>query len=152
EFFLEYQPIVLLNGGTIHGFEALLRWRRPQGVQKPADFVPIAEDTGLILPIGAWVLHEACRFAAGWSSPLAINVNCSAKQLREDDFFDYVSQVLKDTGLAPQRLTLELTESILLKNDQAQMARLARLKTMGVQLSIDDYGTGYSPLSYLKLY
>lgn len=152
ELFLEYQPIVNLTDGAIKGFEALLRWRRAGQIVSPAIFIPVAEEIGLIESIGAWVLREACRLAAAWPSSLTINVNCSAQQFREDSFADTLAEVLAETGLAAERLCLELTESIMLKGDDAQIARFARLNARGIRLSIDDYGTGYSSLVYLKRY
>lgn len=150
EFYLEYQPIYGLDDGLLVGFEALLRWRRRGRVIGPASFIAAAEETGIILPLGEWVLREACSTAAGWSAPLTVNVNFSARQLREPNFADSVAAVLRDTGLTPARLCLELTESMLLQGNETVDSKLVTLKALGVALSIDDYGTGYSSLAYLK--
>jgi diguanylate cyclase (GGDEF)-like protein/PAS domain S-box-containing protein len=152
EFYLEYQPIVSLHDNTILGFEALLRWNRAGVVVGPAEFIPVAEDAGLIERIGEWVLGEACRFAASWPVPAIISVNCSARQFREDKFVDIVNATLREHAFAPERLWLELTEGMLLKGDELQLARLRSLRALGVQLAVDDYGVGYSSLSYLKNY
>ncbi len=152
KLYLEYQPILRLDDGTLTAFEALLRWRRDGGTVAPTAFISIAEETGLILPIGAWVLQETCGAAAAWPAPLAVHVNASAQQFREDGFADTVAGALKASGLLPHRLCLELTESVLLQESGRQMERLARLAALGIRLSIDDYGTGYSSLSYIKRY
>jgi diguanylate cyclase (GGDEF)-like protein len=155
---LHYQPIVDLTTGRICGAEALLRWHHPQrGCVPPMVFVPIAEETGLIAPIGQWVLRQACREAAEWqrhAPPKAkggytINVNLSAGQLLSGDIVDDVRGVLAETGLPPHLLTMEITESVLMADDRAVSAQVAQLKTLGIRLAIDDFGTGYSGLSYL---
>ncbi len=155
ELFLHYQPQLDLASGAVVGMEALLRWRHPDlGLVSPARFIPLAEESGLIVPIGAWVLQEACRQAVAWQRaglpPLTVAVNMSAVQFRRGDVEQIVEQALADTGLAPQWLELELTESILLQNVESVLAMVQRLKRKGVRLSIDDFGTGYSSLSYLK--
>ncbi|WP_181885503.1 putative bifunctional diguanylate cyclase/phosphodiesterase [Trinickia dinghuensis] len=157
ELMLAYQPIVLLRDGTICGFEALLRWRHPaRGVIAPSTFLPVAEETGLIRPIGRWVLAEACRQIRLWQnefpreSPLSISVNMSASQLSEGDFVDHVEQVLKATGVPPASLKLELTESTAMVDTERTVALLHGLRALGVQISLDDFGTGYSSLSYLR--
>jgi len=150
ELFLEFQPICDFAGGAIEGFEALVRWQRDDEVVPPAAFVPFAEESGLIVPIGAWVLREACRQATAWPESISVSVNCSAVQFRDRGFFDTVRQALADTGLRPQRLRLELTESMMLHGDETRAERLAQLREIGVTLSVDDYGTGYSSLAYLK--
>ncbi len=155
EFVLHYQPQIDLSTGTVVGVEALIRWRHPElGMVPPARFIPVAEESGLIVPIGQWVLHEACRQAvvwhkAGWPH-LTVAVNLSALQFRRDDLAQSVNSALESSGIAPALLELELTESILISDTQAVMATVHRLKALGVQLSIDDFGTGYSSLSYLK--
>jgi diguanylate cyclase (GGDEF)-like protein/PAS domain S-box-containing protein len=156
ELRLHYQPIVVLQSGDIVGFEALVRWQHPQrGLLYPVDFIDIAEETGLIVPMGWWVLREACRQLRIWQSefaskaPLSINVNLSAKQLAQADVIEQVSQTLADTGLAPNHLKLEITESTLIESNQAIVATLNRIRDLGVHLCIDDFGTGYSSLSYL---
>jgi diguanylate cyclase (GGDEF)-like protein/PAS domain S-box-containing protein len=155
EFLLHYQPQIDLAAGTMIGAEALIRWQDPQnGLVSPAQFMPIAEESGLIVPIGRWVLREACRQVQAWldaglaAVPVAVNI--SAIEFRHKDFLAGVGLILKDTGLSPQYLELELTESILMQDAEASEATLHALKTMGVRLAIDDFGTGYSSLSYLK--
>ncbi|MCA1831670.1 MAG: EAL domain-containing protein [Actinobacteria bacterium] len=156
ELILHYQPIVELATGHITGVEALVRWKHPRrGLVSPADFIPLAEETGLIHPIGRWVLSEACRQTRLWQArfprvqPLAVNVNVSAKQLQAETLTDDVRAALQQSGLAPRSLTVEITESVLLDRDVA-MRRLAELRKIGVRVAIDDFGTGYSSLSYLN--
>ncbi len=155
EFVLHYQPIVNLDSGMITGAEALLRWTHPQwGVLPPARFVPIAEDSGLIVPIGRWVLREACTQAKRWIdaglAPVSIAVNISAIEFRQPNFIDGVRSVLSDTGLDANRLQLEITEGVLMRDAESSTETLRDLKNLGVQLALDDFGTGYSSLSYLK--
>jgi len=155
EFTLVYQPIVRLGGGRLSGVEALLRWQhRDRGTVEPAEFIPVAEETGLILPLGRWVLEQACAQAAAWnaisSSPMTMSVNVSGRQLQQPAFTAEVAQVLASTGLAPELLTLELTESVLMQDAEAAIAMLVDLKSLGVRLAIDDFGTGYSSLNYLR--
>ena len=154
QFHLLYQPIVDLASGAPVGLEALLRWNHPSWMIGPSEFVPFAEETGMIIPLGRWVLEEACRHtvaldATAAGAGLDISVNVSAVQLARADFADEVSAVLKATGLDPWRLVLELTESVLLEREGAPMTSLTRLHELGVRLAIDDFGTGYSSLSYL---
>src|SRR5438445_606306 len=156
ELRLVFQPIVRLETGNVHGFEALLRWHRPeQGVVLPAEFVPLAEQTGLILPVGAWVLREACRYARRWQDTLPaaaavrVSVNLSAKQLGHPGIVHEVRTALQDAGLAPSCLALEITESVLMANVESSAALLLQLRKLGVELHMDDFGTGYSSLSYL---
>lgn len=151
-----YQPIISLASGNIHGFEALLRWQHPQhGLLSPHAFVALAEETSLILPIGHWILEQACRQIKIWQQEfshlgkLSISVNLSAKQFSQGNLFQQVKQVLQETGLPGTHLKLEITESILLHNTEAVSDTLMRLKNMGVTACIDDFGTGYSSLSYL---
>jgi diguanylate cyclase (GGDEF)-like protein/PAS domain S-box-containing protein len=154
QFFLAYQPRV--NGaGDIVGAEALIRWKHPaEGIISPAHFIPVAEESGLIVPVGSWVLKTACAQAKSWQdrgiAPRVISVNLSAVQFRQKGFTDFVGATLRDTGLAPERLELEITESLLMQDADEALAVLAELKHMGISLSIDDFGTGYSSLSYLK--
>jgi diguanylate cyclase (GGDEF)-like protein/PAS domain S-box-containing protein len=155
ELFLEYQPQLNLATGRVIGAEALLRWRHPQlGLISPAKFIPIAENSGMIIPIGEWVLRTACTQARQWQEqglgPLPVAVNVSAVQFRQDRFLYVVSSILDETGLAPQSLELELTESLLLSTAEVMLSMMRQLKDMGVKLSIDDFGTGYSNLSYLR--
>ena len=155
EFSVLYQPKIDLGSGAIIGVEALLRWRHPQrGFIPPTEFVPIAEDTGLILPIGQWVLREACRQSREWLDdglprlPMAVNI--SALQFRGNDFVDSVQTVLNATSLDPLSLELEITESALMLHAESTVATLNALKALGVRLAVDDFGTGYSSLSYLR--
>ncbi len=155
EFVLHYQPKVDLRSGTIVGVEALIRWQHPTlGLLRPAQFVPVAEDCGLIVPIGRWVLREACRQAQSWLAaglpPITVAVNTSALEFRAKDFIESIRTTLKDTGLEPCYLELELTESILMQDAESAVAVLGELTDLGVTLAIDDFGTGYSSLSYLS--
>ncbi len=155
EFVLHYQPKINLETGAITGVEALLRWRHPErGLVPPALFVPIAEDCGLIVPIGRWVLHEACRQAQAWIdaglSPLPVAVNISAIELQGKEFLESVRTTLKETHLHPRHLELELTESVLMQDAGSTAATLTALKAMGARLAVDDFGAGYSSLSYLR--
>jgi len=150
QFELHYQPQVELGDGSLVGFEALLRWRHPEREVGPAEFIPVAEESGLILPLGEWVLRQACTEAAGWSRPLKVAVNLSPAQFKHRDLAGLVADVLEETRLDPDRLELEITESIILQDTKATLATLGRLKEMGVHISMDDFGTGYSSLSYLR--
>ena len=155
EFTLHYQPKINLKTGEITGAEALLRWTHPiRGPVSPAQFIPVAEDSGLILPIGRWVLREACNQARAWvDAGLRLGtmaVNVSAMEFRDDDFLDGVFTILKETGLDPPRLELELTESVLMKRAASTGTILKTLRDKGVKLAVDDFGTGYSSLSYLR--
>jgi len=155
EFLLHYQPKVNLDTGEITGVEALIRWQQPdRGLLQPAQFVPIAEDCGLIVQIGRWVLREACRQARAWQNaglpPLPIAVNVSAVEFREKGFVQGVRAILSETGLEARYLELELTEGVLMEDAESTAAVLQELKVMGVHLAVDDFGTGYSSLSYLR--
>jgi EAL domain-containing protein (putative c-di-GMP-specific phosphodiesterase class I) len=155
EFSLHYQPKVRLATGEITGAEALLRWNHPtRGSVSPANFIPVAEDCGLILPIGHWVLREACKQARAWLDaglPLgSVAVNISSMEFREDHFLENVFTTLSETGLDPRFLELELTESVLMKRVESAASVLKALRTRGVQIAVDDFGTGYSSLSYLR--
>ena len=150
-FSLDYQPIVLVASGAVIGFEALLRWDHPtRGALQPAEFVPVAEETGLIVALGAWALHEACREAATWPANLSIAVNVSAAQIQQPGLEQTVLLALGAAGLAAHRLELEITESVLVKDAEAAIACLQRLRSLGVRVALDDFGTGYSSLSYLR--
>ena len=150
ELELFYQPLMGTEENNPVGFEALLRWNHPiRGRISPAEFVPIAENTGLIKSIGEWVIREACRTAASWPAQLTIAVNLSAPQFDKDRIVDVVTSALAETGLAPHRLELEITESLLIERPDEVLATLMRLKEIGVSIAMDDFGTGYSSLSYL---
>ncbi|NEX18032.1 MAG: hypothetical protein C1943_15820 [Halochromatium sp.] len=157
ELVLHYQPQIQLATGTIHGVEALLRWRQPEaGLISPAQFIPIAEESGLILPIGEWVLREGVRQmkvwqAQGLATPTTLmSVNLSAKQFRQPDLIDMIQSILTDANLDPSGLELEITESIMMAAPELASQRLSRLRKLGVKVAIDDFGTGYSSLGYLK--
>jgi diguanylate cyclase (GGDEF)-like protein len=156
ELALHYQPLVDLTSGRVVGAEALLRWNSPEfGAVRPNVFIPLAEDTGLIVPIGAWVLRTACRQAKAWrvaNGPDYVAVNVSIRQFRDGELDQRVADILDEVGLPPAGLELEVTESLLLDDSGAAMASLEALDEMGVRLSIDDFGTGYSSLGYLKRY
>ncbi|CAL8979877.1 putative signaling protein [Rhodoplanes serenus] len=148
---LHFQPIVDLRSGTVTGFEALTRWHHPEhGLVPPNVFIPVAEDSGLILPLGEWALAEACRRAVGWPGALRIAVNLSPVQLYAPDLVDVVERTLAATGLPPERLELEITERVFLDDSDRTMRVLRRLKQAGVRIALDDFGTGYSSLSYLR--
>jgi diguanylate cyclase (GGDEF)-like protein len=151
EFELHYQPLVNLQTNEISAFEALLRWHHPsKGLISPADFVPIAEETGLIVSIGEWVLRTACKETANWPDHVKVAVNLSPAQLRTKNLVSLVKDALADCGMAPERLQLEITETMLMQNTFATLAMLHELRKLGVQIAMDDFGTGYSSLSYLR--
>ncbi|HEX7882777.1 MAG TPA: EAL domain-containing protein [Afipia sp.] len=151
EFELHYQPLVDLEQDRIVAFEALLRWKHPgKGMISPADFIPMAEDIGLIVPLGEWVLREACMQAATWPSDIKVAVNLSPAQFRSRNLTQTVFSALAQSGLSPLRLELEITESIFLADSEANLAILHQLREFGVRISMDDFGTGYSSLSYLR--
>jgi diguanylate cyclase (GGDEF)-like protein/PAS domain S-box-containing protein len=157
EFVLHYQPVVDLGTGELRGFEALVRWNHPRrGLLQPSEFIGLAEETGLIVPIGHWVLQEACRQARSWVAsrrerrPLTVSVNLSVKQLEQPNFDAEVAEVLRSTALPPELLILEITESVMMKDTDLTQRALTRLKSLGLQVVIDDFGTGYSSLNYLR--
>jgi diguanylate cyclase (GGDEF)-like protein len=151
EFELYYQPLFDLEQNRICSFEALLRWRHPKrGLVSPAEFVPVAEDTGLIVPLGAWVVREACSRAATWPEGIRVAVNVSAVQFHRGALSETILRALADTGLAPNRLEVEITESIFLEGGDATLRLLHGLRSIGVRIALDDFGTGYSSLSYLQ--
>ena len=159
EFCLYYQPIVRLDTERVIGFEALVRWQHPErGLVSPGDFIATAEETGLIVGIGAWVLREACRQMSAWESEFGaerlsvMSVNVSSRQLRQQSFFADLQAVLRESGARPDRLQLEITESVLLNNSEFVGRTLLRLQALGVRIAFDDFGTGYSSLSYLQRY
>jgi diguanylate cyclase len=154
QFFLLYQPTFDLESETITGVEALIRWRHPtRGVIAPDVFIPLAEQTGLIVPIGRWVLQTACQQAAAWhrqNRTLGISINVSARQLEDDNLVEEVARTLARTGVDPCTVTLEMTETTLMRDAEAAASRLRALKALGVRIAIDDFGTGYSSLAYLR--
>ncbi|MGZ6300068.1 MAG: putative bifunctional diguanylate cyclase/phosphodiesterase, partial [Candidatus Limnocylindria bacterium] len=161
DFELHYQPIVDLRSGHVVGVEALVRWRHAErGLVFPSEFIPIAEETGLIVPLGRWVLSEACRQLAAWTADghlagprlerLSMWVNLSARQLQEPEFEGVIAEALESSGIRAERLTLEITESGLMADLEQSTATLHRLRALGARLAIDDFGTGYSSLSYLE--
>lgn len=155
DFYLHYQPQLELKNDTVIAVEALLRWRHPElGMIPPDRFIPLAEDSGFIIKLGEWVLRTACMQCAEWQkngpAPLRIAINVSGRQFSEPDFVDMVAAALSDSGLPPELLELELTESLLISNEQQALQKLQLLKSMGIFLAIDDFGTGYSSLAYLK--
>jgi diguanylate cyclase (GGDEF)-like protein len=151
EFELYYQPLVNVKTGTVSGFEALIRWQHPvSGTISPSVFVPIAEETGLIVPLGQWILRQACLDAMAWPVNLKVAVNLSSVQFRDQNLVDTVREALELTGLAARKLELEITETVLLNDSEATLATLHRLRDLGVRFSMDDFGTGYSSMSYLR--
>jgi diguanylate cyclase (GGDEF)-like protein/PAS domain S-box-containing protein len=157
EFRVHYQPKVDLSTGRVVGMEALLRWEHPQrGMVSPSEFVPIAEDTGLILPLGRWVLEQACRQARVWQEqiptggPRSVSVNLSARQFQDPDLAEEIGRMLGEFGLDPHYLQLEITESVMMEHAETAVSTLRRLRGLGVELALDDFGTGYSSLGYLE--
>jgi EAL domain-containing protein (putative c-di-GMP-specific phosphodiesterase class I) len=154
EFELFYQPQILVKTGAIFGAEALIRWHHPKlGLVMPDTFVKLAEETGLIVSIGAWVVREACRFARRWleaGGPGLVSVNVSPRQFESNDFVDTVASALEESGLPPSNLWLEITESLIMRSPETAAAMIADLRAMGVRSSIDDFGTGYSNLNQLR--
>lgn len=158
QFFLQFQPILSLSERKVVGFEALVRWNHPvRGLISPEEFIPIAEETGLIIPLGQWVLEKACEAMAGWAkvrngdgTDMYLAVNLSARQTTSSGFAGHVERILKRTGLDPERLALEITETAIMDNPEGSLRLLSRLKNLGVHLCIDDFGTGYSSLSSLQ--
>ena len=156
EFAIQYQPIVSLKTGKLCGFEALVRWHHPErGLIPPDKFISVAEETGLIVPIGRWVLAEACAQMKIWeqhyssSLPLLMSVNLSSKQFIHSELIEQIIQILQTTGISPSKLKLEITESVVMENVEVASQMLQQLRSLGIELSIDDFGTGYSSLSYL---
>ncbi|NDY58709.1 EAL domain-containing protein [Desulfovibrio sulfodismutans] len=157
ELVLHYQPIVNVDTRALEGFEALVRWNHPlKGIVPPDKFIPLAEETGIILPLGRWVIVEACRQLGKWQKTipgaerLSVSVNVSCRQFVRDGLVEYVAQVLEETGIDPARLKLEITESVLMQDTSHSIHELNRLKALGVRIAVDDFGTGYSSLSYLR--
>ena len=151
EFELHFQPLFDLEKARIGSFEALIRWNHPtRGLVSPLDFIPIAEDTGLIVPIGAWAMREACRHAVSWPEHVRVAVNVSSVQFHRSGLSETVLSALASSGLAPDRLEMEITESIFLEGSEATLALLHSLRSLGIRIALDDFGTGYSSLSYLQ--
>jgi EAL domain-containing protein (putative c-di-GMP-specific phosphodiesterase class I) len=155
QLILHYQPIIELQSGRVTRLEALVRWQHPErGTLAPVDFIPLAEETGLIVPLGRYVLHSACQQAVQWTrdghAPVAVQVNLSARELEDPGLIEHVQEALETSGLPPQRLTLEITETLLVRDAESGGSRLAALRALGVKLALDDFGTGYSSLSYLR--
>jgi predicted signal transduction protein with EAL and GGDEF domain len=150
-FEVYYQPLVHLGTNKISGCEALLRWRHPKrGMISPAEFIPIAEETGLINQLGDWVLNTACTEAVNWPGHVRVSVNVSPVQFKSQTLALNVASALAVSGLAPERLELEITEAVLIRDDEAALALLHQLRELGVRIALDDFGTGYSSLSYLQ--
>ncbi len=157
EFELQFQPVMNLQNGQLRGFEALLRWRHPRrGLVAPAEFLAVAEETGVIVPIGRWALREACRYASGWAERAGITpsiaVNLAPRQLEEEHLYDDVRAALAETGLAPTLLALEVTESQLMRAPESAHRTLQAIRALGVRIAIDDFGTGFSSLSHLQFF
>jgi diguanylate cyclase (GGDEF)-like protein len=155
EFALHFQPVVDLAGGALVGVEALLRWRHPErGLVPPGEFISVAEETGLIVPLGEWILREACSVARGWQRagrpPIPVSVNLSVRQFREEKLVEKIVAILDETGLDPCQLGLEITETVLMDADRRNLATLRSLRELGIAIAVDDFGTGYSSLGYLK--
>ncbi|MEB3160398.1 MAG: EAL domain-containing protein, partial [Synechocystis sp.] len=155
DFFLYYQPQIDLSTGQLWGVETLIRWQHPQfGAISPATFIPIAEKSGLIVPLGYWVLKQSCQQYQKWRTlgihPFKLSVNLSLRQLQEAELVPRIQTILQDTQMNPQNLALEVTESLMYQDPEKVIARLTRLKQIGIQIAIDDFGVGYSSLSYLK--
>jgi predicted signal transduction protein with EAL and GGDEF domain len=151
QFELYYQPLVEVGSGEVSGFEALLRWNHPErGLVPPDEFIPVAEEIGLIVPLGDWVLKQACREAATWPGKLTVAVNLSAVQFRNATLALSAVSALGQSGLAASRLELEITETVLLQDDRAVLDALHQFRDLGIRICMDDFGTGYSSLSYLR--
>jgi EAL domain-containing protein (putative c-di-GMP-specific phosphodiesterase class I) len=151
QFVLYYQPVINLEHGNITGFEALIRWQHPdRGLVPPNDFIPLAEEIGLIVRIGEWALRQACTTVARWPGDASVSVNISPAQFRNPGLVQAVLIALADSGLPAQRLELEITETVLLEDSEQTLSTLHRLRDLGVRIAMDDFGTGYSSLSYLQ--
>jgi EAL domain-containing protein (putative c-di-GMP-specific phosphodiesterase class I) len=151
EFELHYQPVVNLASNEISGFEALIRWNHPtKGLISPAAFIPLAEEIGFIVPMGEWVVRQACATAARWPDNLHIAVNISAVQFRNPGLMQVITGALAASGLHPSRLEIEITETVLLHSKEATLAVLHQLRALGIRIAMDDFGTGYSSLTYLQ--
>jgi len=152
QFVLHYQPVIDATSGSVVSMEALVRWRRDDGLLPPAEFIPALEESGMVVALGEWILRRACLDATAWPAHMQVNVNLSGRQLGDPDIVRHVQEALTDSGLAPDRLMLEITESVLMHNTESSVRRLTELRELGVGLAIDDFGTGYSSLSYLRTF
>jgi EAL domain-containing protein (putative c-di-GMP-specific phosphodiesterase class I) len=153
EFVLHYQPLISAETRLLCGVEALVRWRHPErGFIAPDQFIPLAESSGLIMSLGEWVLRKACEDAASWPAHIKVAVNISAVQFRRGDLFDTILRTLLESGLAPDRLELEITETAVLENQETHLATIRRLKNLGISMALDDFGTGYSAVNYLTTF
>jgi diguanylate cyclase (GGDEF)-like protein len=153
EFELHYQPLVNVATETVNGVEALVRWRHPsRGLVAPDQFIPLAESTGLIIPLGEWILRQACIDALAWPNDVKVAVNLSPIQFKSGNIVEAVVSALKSTGLAAERLELEVTESVLLQKSESNLRKLHELRELGASVALDDFGTGYSSLSYLRMF
>jgi EAL domain-containing protein (putative c-di-GMP-specific phosphodiesterase class I) len=153
EFELHYQPVVDVKTRLLCGVEALVRWKHPtKGLIAPDKFIPLAESTGLIAPLGEWILRRACIDARTWPADIKVAVNISAVQFKKGNLFDVILCTLVETGLAPERLELEVTETALLENQEAHLTTIRQLKNLGISVALDDFGTGYSSVSYLTAF
>ena len=153
QFELHYQPVIDVKTRTLCGVEALVRWRHPtRGLIGPDRFIPLAESTGLIVQLGEWVLQRACTDAVSWPEHVKVAINISAVQFKKGDLFDLILCTLVETGLAPERLELEITETALLDNLEAHLTTIRQLKNLGISIALDDFGTGYSSINYLTIF
>jgi EAL domain-containing protein (putative c-di-GMP-specific phosphodiesterase class I) len=153
QFEVHYQPIYDFQSGRRRGVEALVRWRHPtRGLIAPDKFIPLAEETGLIVPLGEWVVRQACNDATSWPADVKVAVNLSPVQFKQADLFEVIQSALESSGLPPERLEIEITESVLLERGAENHAFVEKLKSIGISLALDDFGTGYSSLSYLTTF
>lgn len=152
QFFLQYQPIVNLETNRIHALEALVRWRLKDEIIRPDMFIPVAEKSGLIIPLGKWILAQACRDAAGWPETVGISINVAGEQFKDSSFVPFISETLRTTGLAPRRLTIEVTESLFTVDVGVVRTSLMRLRAMGLRIALDDFGTGFSSINHLRTF
>jgi len=153
EFELHYQPVVDVKTRQLCGVETLIRWRHPtRGLIAPDHFIPLAESTGLIVPLGEWILQRACADAASWPAHVKVAVNISAVQFRKSNLFDVILTTLLESGLAPERMELEITETSLLDNQEAHLTTIRQLKNLGLSIALDDFGTGFSSINYLTVF
>jgi predicted signal transduction protein with EAL and GGDEF domain len=153
EFELHYQPVMDAGTRLLCGVEALVRWKHPaKGLIAPDRFIPLAESTGLIAPLGEWILRRACTDATSWPANVKVAINISAVQFKKGNLFDVILRTLVETGLAPERLELEITETALLENQEAHLTTIRQLKNLGISVALDDFGTGYSSVSYLTIF